>query len=185
MKAFQILLLIFFAICSTSCNGQNKSNKKYSEKEKNDFLNTIAKNTVVCIDDFTEIKKQPTTDLLIYTRYPLSEKKINEYNKVGVLKNSDDDISDLGSYEITDYKLVNEKGEELKFVENGRMNYLQETSLGEFNGILNQRLIIRLNVNVVYSTLKGYIKIEFEIPNNLKRKVEIPINISINDKSPE
>jgi hypothetical protein len=181
MKIFQILLLTFFTICCTRCNEKNASNEKYSEKEKNDFLDTITKNIVVRIDDFTEIKKEPTTDLLLYTRYPLSEKMISEYNKVGVLKNSADDISDLVSYELINYKLVNEKGQKLKFVEDGAMNYLQENSLGDFDGILNQRLIIRLTVNSVYSTLKGYITIEFKMPDNLKRKVKIPVNISIDD----
>lgn len=185
MKNYQLLLFIFLALSFASCNGPDESNKKYSEKEITVFLDTIVKNSVVCIDDFTEIKREPTTDLLVYTRYPLSEKLTQEYNKSGVLDTSDEDISNLVSYEIKRFELTNEKGQQLKFVENGRANYLQETALGEFNGALNQRLIVRLNVDKVYSTLKGFITIEFRMPDNTKRETKIPVNISINDKAPE
>lgn len=148
------------------------------------FLETITKNVVVCIDDVTEIKKQPTKEFLIYTHYSLSPSLVSEYKKSDVLKNSSDDIHDLASFEIKNYELLNEKGQKLELKYEG-ITDLQGTSLGEFNGELSQRLIIHQFLDQNYSELKGFINVIFKMPNDMKKEVKIPVQISINDKAPE
>lgn len=174
---FSIFILIFLA-----CNGQSK--KSYSDQDITNFLETITKNVVVCIDDITEIKRQPTKEFIIFTHYPLNPSQVAEYKRSGVLKNSSDDIHDLTSFEIKNYDLANEKGQKLKLDIEG-FDEFQGTSLGEFDGKLSQRLIIHQALNQNYSELKGYINIIFKMPYNLKKEVKIPVQISINDKAPE
>lgn len=183
MKLSRFLFPIFILLITINCNGQSK--KTYSSQEVNQFLDVIAKNVVVCIDDFTEIKKQPTSELLIYTRHPLSQELVAEYRKNGVLKNTNDDISDLTTCEIKNYQLTNEKNKKLEFVDDVTSNDFQETSLGEFDGKLNQRLIVRKVLNHDYSILKGFITVVFKVDNDKKREVKIPVQISINDKAPD
>lgn len=168
-------LIIFFCSCSSKPDGG------FSEKEKNDFLDTLVSNIDISIDDITEIRREPTKDLIIITKYILGEKKKTENDKFGFIKNDDNDISDFGTYSIVDYKLIDENNKELKFIEDGMANYLQEASLQEINGHLYQYLIIQKQLNQVYTKLTGNINIRIEMPNNFKREVKIPVNISIND----
>jgi hypothetical protein len=158
--------IIFFYSCSSKPDGG------FSEKEKNDFLDTLVSNISVSIDDITEIKRKPTKDLIIITKYTFGEKKKIENDKLGFVKNDENDISDFGTYSIVDYKLINENNKELKFVEDGMANYLQETSLQEINGQLYQYLIIQKQLNQVYTKLTGNINIRIEMPNNFKRKLK-------------
>ncbi|SHE58740.1 hypothetical protein [Dysgonomonas macrotermitis] len=177
MRALYPLLLLAFIY---SCQ-YNPSNYKYTETETNLFLDNIIQNIKVQITDITEIERQPTNKFLIYTRYPLSEIQLEEYNKVGYLLNRDDDISDFAKYTFKKYELVNEKNEKVQFFNNGRAIYLQEFGIWEYNNILYQNLGIDTELNMNYEKLSGYIIMEFEMPYNIKKEVKIPVNISIYD----
>jgi len=170
-----------------SCQNSDKPNYKYSEKETEQFLNEITKNAKASITDITEIKKQPTHEFGIITRYSLSPKQLEEYNKNnGTIVNKEDDISNFATYTFKNYELINEKNEKLQFVDNGRDVYLQELPLWEYDNILCQNLGIGIQLNKKFEKLKGYIIIEFEMPGNLfgkiNHEVKIPVNISIYDK---
>ncbi|MCQ4142605.1 hypothetical protein [Chryseobacterium sp. EO14] len=85
--------------------------------------------------------------------------------------------------------MTNEKGEKLQFVDKGRAIYLQESSLWEYEKVLCQNLSIEISLNKKYEKLKGHITTEFEMPKNIfdkmKKKVKIPVYITIYDKVPE
>jgi hypothetical protein len=83
------------------------------------------------------------------------------------------------------YKLSNEKKENLKLIDNGRANGLQEYGLWEYNQILYQNLGIPLKLDKKFEKLTGFIVIEFEMPNGSKKEHKIPVNISIDDKIQE
>ena len=55
----------------------------------------------------------------------------------------------------------------------------------EYNKILCQNLGIEINLNQKFEKLKGYIDIEFKMPNGMEKEIKIPVNITINDKVPE
>jgi hypothetical protein len=180
MKKLLLLTILPFIV---SC--QN-SNYKYSEDDTKQFLNEITKNAKVSITDITEIEKKPTDEFGIITKYPLSKKELVEYHKnEGTLINKDDDISDFTTYTFKNYELINEKNEKLIFVDKGRAVYLQEYALWEYNKILCQNLGIEINLNQKFEKLRGYIDIEFKMPNGMNKEIKIPVNISINDKAPE
>lgn len=177
--------LILFTILPLLLSCQN-SGFKYSDKETLQFLESISKNAKVSITDITEIKKQPTDEFEIITRYPSPKKRLEEYRKNNAtLTNRDDDISDFATYTIKEYKLTNEKDEDLKLVDNGRANYLQEYPLWENNHILDQNIGIPLKLNKKFEKLTGLITIEFEMPNKTKKEKQIPVNISVYDKIQE
>lgn len=180
--------LILFTVFPLLLSCQN-SDFKYSDKETLQFLEDISKNAKVSITDITditEIKKQPTDEFEIITRYPLPKKRLEEYRKNNaILTNRDDDISDFANYTIKEYKLTNEKDEDLKLVDNGKANYLQEYPLWENNHILYQNIGIPLKLNKKFEKLTGFITIEFEMPNGDKKEKQIPVNISVYDKIQE
>lgn len=177
--------LLLLAILPLMVSCQN-SNYKYSDTETEQFLNEITKNAKVTIGDFTEFKKQPTTDLYILTRYPLSKKSVDEYNKNSqTLKNKDNDIYNFTTYTFKDYKLTKENGENLQFVDKGRAVYLQGNSLWEYENVLYENLSIEISLNKKYEKLNGYVTIEFIMPNDMKREIKLPVNITIYDKIPE
>lgn len=172
-----------------SCKSNNKPDYNYSKEETNQFLDEITANAKVTIGDITEIEKQPTDELYILTRYPLSQKVLKEYNdNRGTIYNKDNDIPDFATYTFKDYELVNEKNEKLQFVDTGRAIYLQESGLWEYDNILCKNLNIEMKLNNKYEKIKGYITIEFEMPGfirNITREVKIPVNVTIYDKVPE
>lgn len=177
--------LILFTIFPLLISCQN-SDFKYSDKETLQFLEDISKNAKVSITDITEIKKQPTDEFEIITRYPLPKKRLEEYRKNNeTLKNRDDDLSDFTSYTVKNYSLTNEKNENLKFVDNGRVNYLQEYGLWNYNQVLHQNIGIPLKLDKKFEKLSGFITMEFEIPNGDKKEKKIPVNISVTDKIQE
>ncbi|MEJ2901070.1 hypothetical protein [Pedobacter panaciterrae] len=190
MKIYRLLLFIISSVVLIGCDGSGKPAYKYTKQETNQFLDEIVKNAKVTIGNITEIEKQPTDELYIVTRYPLSKEKLDEYNKNNhSLKNKDNDISDFATYIFKGYNLVNEKNEKLQFVDKGRAVYLREGGLWEHNNVLCENLAIDIELNKTYERLKGYITIEFEMPGNifgrLKREVKIPVNMTIYDKVPE
>ncbi|RZK57524.1 MAG: hypothetical protein EOO87_02685 [Pedobacter sp.] len=182
----KLLILIAIIQLMISCNGQQNPDYKYTHNETEQFLSEVIKNAKASITDITEIKKQATDEFGIITRYPLSKNRLEEYNKNnGIIANRDDDISDFATYAFLGYELVNEKGEQLKFVDTGRAIYLQEFGLWDYDNILYQNLGIGLKLNQKFEKLKGFITIEFQMPNGIKRETKIPVNISINDKISE
>ncbi len=189
MKFYRRLLFILLPFFFTSCNRQQKPKYKYSHEETATFLNEIVTNAKVVIGDITEIEKQPTNELYISTRYSLSKLTLDAYNKNDkfYLENKNDDISDFTSYTYKDYELINEKGEKLQFVENGRAVYFREGGMGTYNNIDCQNLFIDIELNRNYETLKGYINIEFEMPKNIFgnmiREVKIPVQVNVYDKT--
>ena len=167
----------------TSCQSDGKSSFPYTKEETRQFLNDITKNAVVNITDLTERNKQPTNEFEIVTHYPLSAAKLQELEaNDGILKNKNDDISDFASYTFKAYQLTNESSEQLKFVDNGRAIYLQEYGLWEYNKVMSQNLGISIKLDGKFKTLKGSIIIEFEMSNQLKKEVKIPVAISVEDK---
>lgn len=179
----KLFLLLSFLTVIMACKN---SDYKYTDEETDQFLNQITANAKASITDITEIKKQPTTLFGIVTSYPLGKQKLEEYEKnSGTIKNSDDDISDFAIYEFKKYELLNEKNQPLKMVDNGRAVYLQEYGLWDYNQIMHQNLGIEIKLDQEFETLKGYILIEFEMPNGMKKESKIPVNISITDKLAE
>lgn len=177
------LLLIMILPFLNSCQ---HSDYPYSVAESEGFLKEITKNVKVSITDITEIEKQPADLFGIITRYPLPKKIVDEYNKNnGTIVNKDDDISDFATYTFKSYELVNEKNVKLKFAENGRAIYLQEYGLWEYDKILCQNLGIEISLKGKFVKLKGFIDIEFEMPDGTKKETKIPVDISVNDKIPE
>ena len=181
MKKLVLLLSILTFMISCQI-----SNYKYSDAETEQFLNEITKNAKISITDITEIEKQKTDLYVLLTRYSLSKKQLNEYNKnKGAIVNKDDDISDFATYTFKGYELSNENNEKLKFEDNGRLIYLQEYGLWEYNNVLCQNLGIEIKLDKKFEKLNGHISIEFEMPNGMKKEIKIPVNITINDKIPE
>lgn len=177
--------LILFAVLALIMSCQN-SNYHYSDSESKEFLNQITKNAKASITDITEIKKLPTDLFGIITRHPLSKKNVDEFNKNnGTIVNKNDDISDFATYDFKGYELINEKNVKLEFVDNGRAIYLQKYGLWDYDKILCQNLGIELQVNGKFTKLKGYLEIEFKMPDGEKKEVRIPVDISVNDKISE
>lgn len=92
----KLLLLIFPVLIN--CQG-SESNKPNTNQQYKQFLNDISSNSKVVITDITEIKRQPSDDINLVTKYPLSKAKKEEYDKNGALAN-DTDISDSTIYKI-------------------------------------------------------------------------------------
>ncbi|WP_025142589.1 hypothetical protein [Pedobacter jeongneungensis] len=181
MKNYLLLVIILTLLCSCQ-----HSNYPYTEVESKAFLNDITKNARASITDLTEVKKQPADLFGIITRYPLSKKNQDEFNKnKGTIVAKDDDISDFATYTFKSYELTNEKNEKLKFIDNGRAVYLQKLALWDYDKVLSQNLGIEIKLNHKFNTLKGYIDMEFEMPDGTKKETKIPVDISVMDKIPE
>lgn len=177
MAKFIIALLLFPLL--SSC--QN-SNFKYTDKETEQFLTEIVNNAKAEINFVTENEKKPSSDFLLASRYALSKEKQDEYRSKGHIKNNFDDISDFGTYTFKGYELINEKNKKLKFVDNGRAVYLQKSSLTEFNNTLFQNVGINIKLNEKFEKLRGFISIEFEMPNGMKKEKKVVVDICIYDK---
>ncbi|WP_169305021.1 hypothetical protein [Pedobacter cryotolerans] len=166
-----------------SCNTENYP---YSDEETEQFLNEVVKNAKATITDLTEIDRKPADKFGILTRYTLSKKDQDEYHKNnGTIVNKDGNIYDFNTYNLKDYQLKNEKNEVLKFVDNGAAKTLQGLPFGEYENVLCRNLGIMFNLNKKFEKLNGFINIEFEMSNGMKKEVKIPVNISINDKVPD
>ena len=88
----------------------NNADFKFSHDETEQFLSQITQNAQVSITDITEIKKQPTNNFGIITRYPLAKSEVEEYHKNdGTTINKEDNIEDIMIYQIKKYELKNEK----------------------------------------------------------------------------
>jgi hypothetical protein len=179
MDIIKYILAVIFAILSIACTS-NPSNK-YSKEQKNALLDTLANNMYVSIDDITSIHRTPSNKFILLTRSLLDSVKTAQYKEKKSSINQDDDIEDFVTYEIIEYHLINEKNQSLVFVEYGRDNYLQEASLSGEDERLYQNMFSLKELNGTFEQLKGNIKIRLEMPTNLKREIEIPVNISIND----
>lgn len=183
MNMKQLLLLIAFLPFAISCQNPNY---KFSDSETTLFLNDISKNVKASITDITEIKKQPTDEFGIITRYKLSKKNVDEYNKnKGTVVNKDDDISDFATYTFKKYELTNEKNEKLKFIDNGKAIYLQKYGLWDYANGLFQNVGIPIQLDKKFEKLNGFIIIKFEMPNKMEKELKIPVDISVNDKISE
>lgn len=184
MRNLLLLLTIFPFLMS--CNRKNNPGYKYSDHETEQFLNEITKNAKVSITDITEIKKQPTDEFGLITRSPLSKKEVDEYHKNhGTIIVKNDNIYDFATYILKDFELTNENNEKLQFIDNGRSKNLEGLPLWEYEKILYRNLGIVFKLNKKFEKLNGFIKIEFEMPNRMKKEIKIPVNITINDKVPE
>lgn len=181
----KLLILLVITQLMISCNGQN-NNYKYSDEETEQFLNEVVKNAKASITDITEIERKPADKFGILTRHTLSKKDLDEYNKNnGTIVNKDDNIYDFAGYQVNGYELKNEKNELLKFVDTGNSKTLSGLPLWEYDNILYRNLGILFNLDKKFEKLSGFINIEFEMPNGMKKEVKIPVNISINDSVPE
>lgn len=184
MKKLLILLAIIQLMIS--CNMQRNPNYKYSDLETEQFLNEVAKNAKVTITDLTEIDRKPADKFVLLTRYPLGKAEVEEYNKNnGTIVNKDDNIENFLIYQIKKYELKNEKNETLDFVYDGKSKSLQSLPLWEYNNVLCKNLGVTFTVHKKFEKLNGYIDIEFEMLNGMKKTVSLPVSISINDKVPE
>ncbi|SIS47295.1 hypothetical protein SAMN05421766_102118 [Zobellia uliginosa] len=186
MKYFRKLFFITLTVFLTSCNSQDKSDYKYSKNESEQFLDEIGAKATISIGAFTERKKQPTSLVHLYTRYPISKTKLEEFNENnGTIINKDDDIWDFTTCTFKDYELINEKNEKLQIVDNEIAVNLQEYSLWDYDNVLCQNLGIKIKLDKEYEKLKGHILIDFEMPGKVNKKIKIPVDITIYDKLPE
>ncbi len=69
-------------------------------------------------------------------------------------------------------------------MDNGKSKVLQELPLWEYDNIVCRNLGILFKLDIKFEKLSGFISIELEMPNGMKKVVRIPVNISINDKVP-
>lgn len=176
---YMILFITFLDNYSTSfAYGSNK----FSNEIKINTLNEVVINIHARIDDITLKQRQPTEKLLILTKILLDKDRTKEYNEKLSLKNKKDDIEDFITYKIGNYILKNEKDQVINIVENIPSNRLGETSLTRDGDKIYQDLYINIGLDNKYEKLFGKINIEFEIDKNIKKTVEIPIVITINDK---
>lgn len=181
MKKLLILLAIIQLIIS--CNTKNYP---YSDVETEQFLNEVVKNAQATITDLTEIDRKPAEKFGILTKHTLSKKDLDEYNKNnGTIVNKEDNIYDFAAYHLKDYELKNEKDEVFKILDSGASKVLRGLPLWEYDNVLCRNLGILFNLYKKLEKLNGFIEIEFEMPNGMKKDVKIPVNISINDKVPE
>lgn len=177
----KLLLLIFPVLIS--CQG-SESKRTSNNQPHEQFLSDISLNSKVVINDITEIKRQPSDDINLVTKYPLSKEKKEEYDKNGTLTNNSD-ISDSTIYKIISYNLINEKNEKVEIVEDGSSKSLQKFALSDYNKLLYQNLGIKFKLNKKFETLKGSINIEFEISKTDRKEAKVPVNVSIHDKISE
>jgi len=182
----RIQLLCMLLPLTVCCQPTKAKQEKYTSKQMDDFLGQITTHAGTSISSYTEYKREPTDEFYIVTRYPLSKEKLKEYNQNdGTLQNSADDISDFATYTVKNYELIDEKDNTLQILDHGRGIYLQEMGLWEYDSILCQNLGIDIKLNQHYEKLKGFITVEFEMPNDNRKAVKIPVDISIHDKGPE
>ena len=175
---FTLLFLPIFILSLHSCK---QDNYKYSSTETEQYLYDISKNIEAEISFITERDQVPTDDFLIVTHFPLSETKLVEYSKKGYLKNSFEDLPNYTSVNFKSYELTNEKKIEVKLADNQTDNILQKFNLWEYDEVLSQNLGIDIKLDQKFEKLNGFITIEFEMPNGIKKEVKIPVNISIFD----
>lgn len=175
---FTLSLLPIFILSLLSCSQENF---KYSSNETEQFLNDITKNIEAEISFITENDQLPADNFLIVTRFPLSETKLLEYSKKGYLKNSFEDLPNYTSVNFKSYELTNEKNKKVKLVDNQTDNFLQKFNLWKYDGVLSQNLGIDIKLDQKFEKLNGFISIEFEMPNGMKKEAKIPVNISIFD----
>jgi hypothetical protein len=182
----RIQLLCILLPLTVCCQPTKAKEEKYTSKQMDDFLGQITAHASTSISSYTEYKREATNEFYIVTRYPLSKEKLKEYKQNdGTLQNNADDISDFATYTFKNYELINEKNSALQIVDHGRGTYLQEMGLWEYDSILCQNLGIDIKLDQHFERLKGFITVEFEMPNNNRKEVKIPVDISIQDKVPE
>jgi hypothetical protein len=175
---FTLLFLPIFILFLHSCK---QDNFKYTRIETEQYLNDISKNIKAEINFITESEKQPSDSFLIVTRFPLSEKKLLEFSKKGYLKNSFEDLPNYTSVKFKSYELRNEKNNEVKLVDNQTGYILQKFNLWKYDDVLSQNLGIDIKLDQKFEKLNGFISIEFEMPNGMKKEVKSRVNISIFD----
>ncbi|MGF6907263.1 hypothetical protein [Fusobacterium sp. PH5-44] len=176
---YMILIIIFLDNYSTSfVYGSNK----FSNEVKINTLNEVVINIHARIDDITLKQRQPTEKLLILTKILLDKDRTKEYKEKLSLKNKKNDIEDFITYKIGNYTLKNEKDQVVNIVENIPSNRLGEVSLTRDGDKIYQDLYINIRLDNEYEKLFGKINIEFEIDKNIKKTVEIPVVVTINDK---
>jgi len=54
-----------------------------------------------------------------------------------------------------------------------------------YNNIICQNLGISIKLNQKFEKLHGFMLIEFEMPNRMRKEIKIPVSLSINDKAIE
>jgi hypothetical protein len=175
---FTLLFLPIFILFLHSCK---QDNFKYTSIETEKYLKDITKNIKSEINFITESERQPSDSFLIVTWFPLSEKKLMEFAKKGYLKNNFEDLPNYTSVKFKSYELRNEKNNEVKLVDDQTGNILQKFNLWKYDEILSQNLGIDIKLDQKFEKLKGFISIEFKMPNGMKKETKIPVNISIFD----
>lgn len=162
------------------------SDFKFTDNETEQFLSQITQNAQVSITDITEIKKQPTNNFGIITRYPLAKSEIDEYHKNGgTIVNKEDNIENYMIYQIKKYELKNENNEMIDFINDGKSHSFQSLPLAEYDGVLYKNLGAYFTLSKKFEHLKGYLIVVFEMLNGDKKEVKLNVNISVYDKVPE
>lgn len=169
-----ITLSLFLILLLVGCQNSNQS---FSKEDTQLLLQEITKNIEIEPSEYFDSNNPGSTNLLIVTRYPLSEKQLMEYNKFGYIKTNTEDIADSVAYKVKNHKLINQDAIEVQFVDNNKTNYLQKYALIKDEGIVYQDLGFELTINSIFTKLDGFVTIEFSMPNNMTKEVKIPVSI--------
>lgn len=177
-KMKNIILSLLLPALLASCKN---STYNYSDKETQVFLDEITKNIQLEVGYMDPLDELGVTNILLLTRYPLSDKQYHEFNTIGYIKENNEDIADSVSCRLKLYELINQDNEkvELVFINDNILTNLQKYALIHDASFIYQDLGLDLTVNKPFEELNGYIIIEFVMPNNITREVKIPVNISL------
>lgn len=176
---FTLLLLSILILSLHSCK---QDNYKYSSTETEQYLTDITKNIKAEISFITENDQLPSDNFLIVTHFPLSQKQLSVYSKKGYIKNTFDDFPDYTSVNLKDYELTNEKNNKVKLLDSPTDYTIKKFNLWKYDDVLSQNIGIDIYLDQKFEKLNGFISIEFEMPNGMKKEAKVPVNISIFDK---
>lgn len=166
------IVLVLTILTVTSCKSVCYA---YSDTETEVFLSEIVNRITANITFRTNLEYEATDEFNIKSVYSVNQKDSvfdTNNNKV---------ISDFAVCKIKEYKLTDENDEQVLIVGSGK-NFHFET----YNETANYtddylQVGIKLKTSKKFKQLKGYITIEFEMPNNDKEWAEVPIDLEIED----
>lgn len=156
----------------------------YSADEARTWLASLGAHVMVINADLTLRQKQPAKafDLLAY--YPLSADKADEYKRTGQLVKKKDDIANLVTYRITNYRLTNEKNETLQLEEDMDSGPLQNFPLWTYDKVLCGQLGVYVKLDKPFERVKGHMTLVWEVPGGMAHETRVPVDLSITDKDP-
>lgn len=168
-----IFAFLFFVAVLTGCQKEPDLSEKQHQ-----LMTTMAENIAISISDYAVHQRKPTNSLLLLSLSLLDKAKIAEYQKNGYVADRKEDIDHAVSYVITDYTLINEKGQKLTIVAANEPHVFEKTGLHEKEEAMYQVLISPRKLTGSFSTLTGSVSITLTVTNDIKKTVTIPVNIA-------